>query len=226
MPKRKEFSVLKWVIFPAMSLVLAGVIGYFNIQVFGEKDGTPYVAIVALIAGFSIIINKYTESDNRSLVIAAFVCEIFLTAVLIGNAAYSLSVQRKMSVARQGDQAQTESLEKISKLKGWRTQREAVKKIGDHTSAQKTFAEYERMLFWIMVAELTLFGVCAFTLFGIAKILDVTAQKKAVKAEEDEWANEQEVAEWPNEPVRFKPPNPRGQGINGQDKTERKYDSH
>jgi hypothetical protein len=37
--KKKEFSILKWIVFPLNSLVLAGVIAYFNLTVFGMRDG-------------------------------------------------------------------------------------------------------------------------------------------------------------------------------------------
>jgi len=76
--KRKDFSVLKRIVFPLNSVVLAGIIAYFNVTVFGLRDGLPYTLIVALIGVFSILINKYTESDNRSLARAAFVFEIVL----------------------------------------------------------------------------------------------------------------------------------------------------
>src|SRR5262245_19221681 len=86
MNKRKEFSVLKWVIFPLNSVVLAGIIAFFNLRVFGLEDGLPYTCIVALIVHFGVIINKYTESDSRALARAAFVFEIVLTAALVVNA--------------------------------------------------------------------------------------------------------------------------------------------
>ena len=97
--KRKDFSILKWIIFPLNSFVLAGIVAYFNLTVFGYRDGLPYTLVVCLIGVFAILINKYTESANRNLARAAFVFEIFLTLALITNATYSISVQRKMSVA-------------------------------------------------------------------------------------------------------------------------------
>lgn len=179
MTKKKEFSILKWIIFPLNSLLLAGVIAYFNLRVFGYEDGLPYSLIVALIGIFSIVINKYTESDNRTLARAAFVFEIVLTAALIGNAAWSLSVQREMSVARMGEASQKETITEIGKLRGGRTQREALKKIDKQQSASSVFARYETVLFWIMVGELGLYGLSAFTLFALAKLMDDPAPKSA-----------------------------------------------
>lgn len=172
MTKRKEFSILKWIVFPLNSILLAGVIAWFNLRVFGWEDGLPYSLIVALIGIFAIIINKYTESENRTLARATFVFEIILTAALIGNAAWSLSVQREMSVARMGEQTQKDTISEISKLKGSRTQREALKKIDAQKSSASVFARYEQTLFWIMVGELGLYGLSAFTLFALAKLMD------------------------------------------------------
>jgi len=170
--RKKEFSVLKWIIFPLNSVVLAGIIAYFNVTVFGYRDGLPYTAIVCLIGVFSIVINKYTESDNRNLAKAAFIFEIVLTAALIINACYSVSVQRKMSVARMAESSQKDTIGEISKLKGSRTQREALKVVDKPTSAQNVFAGVEDILFWIMAGELALYGLSAFTLFAIAKLVD------------------------------------------------------
>lgn len=172
MNKRKDFSILKWIIFPLNSIVLAAIIAWFNLSVFGFEDGLPYTAIVALIGVFSILINKYTESDNRTLARAAFCFEIALTAALIVNAAYSISVQRKMSVARMGETSQKETITEIGKLRGSRTQRAALEKMEKRESAQSIFGDVERTLFWIMICELGLYAISAFSLFAVAKLMD------------------------------------------------------
>jgi len=170
--KRKEFSILKWIVFPLNSITLAAIVAYFNITVFGLRDGLPYSIIVVMIGLFSIIINKYTESENRSLAKAAFVFEICLTIALIANATYSISVQRKMSVARMAEAGAKDTITEIGKLKGSRTQREALRIVDKPQSAQAIFANVEDILFWIMCGELALYGLSAFTLFAIAKLMD------------------------------------------------------
>src|SRR5262245_7474411 len=118
--KKKEFSILKWVIFPLNSITLAAIVAFFNLSIFGYRDGLPYSIIVCLIGLFSIVINRYTESSNRTLARAAFIFEITLTVALIINACYSVSVQRRMSVARMAESSQAETIDKISKLRGSR----------------------------------------------------------------------------------------------------------
>lgn len=172
MNKRKDFRVMKWILFPLNSAVLATIVTWFNLSIFGYQDGAPYVAIVALIALFSVVIVKYAESDNKSLARGAFVFEIFLTAALIINAAYSISVQRRMSVARMAETNQKETITEIGKLRGSRTQREALQKLDKQESAQSVFADVERVLLWLALGELALYGLASFTLFGIARLMD------------------------------------------------------
>ncbi len=181
--RRKEFSILKWIIFPANSVILAAIIAYFNVTIFGLRDGLPYSVIVGMIGLFSIVIVKYAESENRSLARAAFVFEIVLTAALIVNACYSVSVQRKMSVARMGEANQKETIDEISKLRGSKTQQKALDKIDKHETAQTVFAGVEDVLFWIMACELALYGLSAFTLFALAKLIEGEESKTQPKAE-------------------------------------------
>jgi hypothetical protein len=80
-----------------------------------------------------------------------------------------------------GETSQRETIAEIGKLRGGRTQREALKKVDKQQSASSVFARYENVLFWIMVGELGLYGLSAFTLFALAKLMDdpIPAEKQA-----------------------------------------------
>ena len=189
MTKRKPFSILKWLVFPSLTLALAATIAWFNLRTFGFEDGAIYVAVIAAITAFSIAINKYVkladddDPTNDSLALAAFVFEIILTLALAVNAAYSLSVQREMSVARQIETKQGQNLESVSKMKSKAAQREATKMLReqgrDSRNSQVIFAQYERPLFWIMIGELLAYGVAAFTLLAVASLRRGHAGKSA-----------------------------------------------
>jgi NADH:ubiquinone oxidoreductase subunit 6 (subunit J) len=180
MKQRKPFSVLKWLVFPSLTLALATIIAWFNVQAFGWKDGAVYIGVVAVVTVFSIAINKYVkliEDDdptNDRLAVTAFVFEIVLTLALIINAAYSLSVQREMSIAWQAESAQGQSLESVSKFKDRRAQREAARMLREQskgaTSVQSIFAANERVLFWIMIGEMLAYAVAAFTLYAVSSL--------------------------------------------------------
>lgn len=174
MAQTKEFSILKWLVFPSLTLALAGVIAYFNVRVFGIEDGAPYVVIVGVLTAFSIAINKYISSSNIALARATFVFEIVLTLALAINAAYSFSVQREMSIAHQSESARSADLKTISNLKSRTAQRDATQMIATNSatakSAQQIFADNERPLFWIMVGELLAYIVSAFTLLALSHL--------------------------------------------------------
>src|SRR5207245_413477 len=186
MKRRKPFSILKWLVFPSLTLALAIIVAWFNVTTFGWQDGARYLLIVAAITGFSIAINKYVklldddDPTNDWLATTAFVFEIVLTAALIVNAAYSLSVQRSMSVGRQAEKAQTENLDSVSKLKSKAAQREAARMLSRQADSAKTsqsiFAENERALFWIMVGELIAYAVAAFTLYAVSSLVGRTGR--------------------------------------------------
>lgn len=180
MEKRKPFSILKWLVFPSLSLALAATVAWFNIRAFGWEDGAIYCVVVAAITLFSIAINKYVrmsddgDSASNDLAVTAFIFEIVLTLALAINAAYSLSVQREMSVARQSKAAQSEDLKTVKGIRDRRAQREAAGMLRDQSKGERSvaaiFAENERPLFWIMIGELLAYGVAAFTLLATASL--------------------------------------------------------
>src|SRR5262245_39441797 len=171
MRRIREFGILKWLVFPSMSLTLAGCVAWFNIVVFGLRDGAFYIAAVAIIALFSIAINKYVGAENSRLAVAAFVFEVLLILVLGANAIYSLSIQREMSVARLAETNQKETITEIGKLRGSRTQRAALEKIDKPVTSQSVFARHERALLWVMAGELLAYVLAAFTLYALSHLV-------------------------------------------------------
>jgi len=180
MKQRKPFSILKWLVFPSLSLALAATVAWFNLRAFGWEDGAIYIAVVAAITLFSIAINKYvklTDDDdptNDHLAVTAFVFEIVLTLALAINAAYSLSVQREMSIARQSKALQSEDLKSVGGIRDRKAQREAAGMLRDQSKGERSvaavFAANERPLFWIMCGELFAYAVAAFTLLAVSSL--------------------------------------------------------
>lgn len=161
----------KWALISVLILGLSSIVVYFNVKVFAW-DGWPYVAVVSFIVLLSFIVTSHIKRKKvtSNFLLAAFIFEILLVAVLGINVAYSLSVMREMSVAGQGEASQRETIKEIGKLKGGKTQRDALKIAG--TTAIKTrqtvFAENEQVLFWIMIAELGVAVLAMFTLLGLS----------------------------------------------------------
>lgn len=205
MKQRKPFSILKWLVFPSLTLALAAIIAWFNVQAFGWQDGAVYIGVVAVVTAFSIAINKYVkliDDDDPSsdrLAVTAFVFEILLTLALIINAAYSLSVQREMSIARQGESAQNQSLESVSKFKDRRAQREAARMLREQSkgaqSVQAIFAANERVLFWIMIGEMLAYAIAAFTLYAVSSL----SGRKAAPVATPDFAQNRPESDFPAE---------------------------
>ena len=179
----------KWSILSVVLLGLAGVVVWFNVRVFGWQDGAPYIAVVAFIVLVSFITTRHIKRNpvTTNFLKAAFVFEILLTVALGVNVAYSLSVMREMSVAGQAEERQTENLkattqnvEAIGKLTSPAAQRAAARALEAQQKAQAgekpaqivtraaVFSANEKVLFWIMIAELSVAMLATFTLLGLS----------------------------------------------------------
>lgn len=173
---KQEFGAAKWLCVIGLTCALGGIVGYFNLRIFGLEDGAPYIGAVAVMNGIAVGIAHYTTSKNRTMRVAAFTFDVLLFVILMISAAYSISGLREMSMARQMEQGRSASLEQAGKLKSGRAQLEAVRwlsaKDSDVESMQAIFKRYESPLFWLMIAEIGLSGLACFTLFGISHLRD------------------------------------------------------
>lgn len=175
MSTQKEFGVMKWLMVVILTITFGGIVAWFNISIFG-LDGIPYLAAIAALVGVAIGITKFTDSKNKMLRTATFICEILLFVVLVISAAYSISGLRELGLAKQVGEGQAKSLEQISHLRGSQAQREAIQfvsaKNSNSRSVQEVFKDYERPLFWLMIAEASLCVITLFVLFGISHLRD------------------------------------------------------
>ena len=179
----------KWSILSVVLLGLAGVVVWFNLRVFGWQDGAPYIAVVAFIVLVSFITTRHIKRNpvTTNFLKAAFVFEILLTVALGVNVAYSLSVMREMSVAGQAEeqhsrdlQTTSQTVDSIAKLTSPAAQRAAARALEAQQKAQAgekpaqvitraaVFSANEKVLFWIMIAELSVAMLATFTLLGLS----------------------------------------------------------
>lgn len=163
----------KWLILSVVNLGLSAVIIWFNIRVFGLAEGGPYIAVVSFLMLLSFVVTRHVKRTpvTKNFTRAAFLFEVLLTVALGLNVAYSLSVLRGMAVADQATHQLTENLEAVSKLRGSRAQRDALQLVqaaGPVSSRQTVFLAAERILFWVMIAELVIGLLATFTLLGLS----------------------------------------------------------
>jgi len=163
----------KWLMMTVIVFGLSGIVGYFNVRVFGLVDGAPYLAVVGLMALSSLLITRHVRRYpvTSKFVVAAFIFEILLTVTLAVNATFSLSVLRDMSVAGQGEEALAQNLETATRFKSPREQRaalEILKQQGPVQTRAAKFSAQEGHLYKLMLWELSLVGIAIFTLIGLS----------------------------------------------------------
>ncbi len=205
MRNKQEFGIAKWFFVISLTAVLGGIVAYFNLRIFGQEDGMPYVLAIVVMGGIAIGVAHYTGSENKMMRTAAFTCDVALFVVLIISAAYSISGLRELSLARQIGEERSTAIKEVGNLKSKQAQLEATRwlaaKDSDNESMQATFKRYERPLFWLMIAEVGLSGLACFLLFGISHlrddnhdgIPDVVQSKKVARPDQQEFPESLDV---------------------------------
>lgn len=172
-PRPGFSAVEKWLIMLAIIIGLASVVAWFNVRTFGYADGLPYLAVLGFVVLVSLLTTRHIKRYpvTVAFVRSAFVFEVLLAVILGVNAAYSLSTVREMSVAGQAEERLQANIEAASKLKSPAAQRRALRLVegqGEVKSKAQVFAQVERRLFWIMIAELGIAMLAAFVLLGLS----------------------------------------------------------
>lgn len=170
MSNGKDFSVLKWFIFPPLICALSAGIAYFNVDVFGWRGSVLYLIALGAVNVVGLVMTKFAGSTKRPVRIAAFAFESLMIGALIVNLAYSLSAQRDLSLVKQDGAERQSEIEAIGKLRSRKAQAALADKIGEKTDVRTAFGQFESVLFWIMVAELTLSLGGLLTVYGLAAI--------------------------------------------------------
>src|SRR5215468_701955 len=106
---RQEFSIARWIWGAGISIVLAGVIGWFNVRQFEMIDALPYLIVLGFITSISIWLNRYCASKDETFRTAAFASKVFLLLIMAINAAYSFAAMRELSIAKKLDALQIEN---------------------------------------------------------------------------------------------------------------------
>jgi hypothetical protein len=165
-----DFSILKWFIFPLVTVGLSGGIAYFNLTTFGLEGSILYLIALGVVNAISLVLLKFAGSTKRPVRHASYTFEGLLVLALLLNASYSLSAQRDLSLVAQAGASHERSLEQVSKLKSGRAQREAIGQLGNVVNIRAAYGAFDRFLFWIMICELGLSLGGLFTVYGLAAI--------------------------------------------------------
>lgn len=169
---KKEFSVMKWLAFPPVSLALAVAVSYVSVRLFDWEGSVPYLLTSGVVFLISLVLTHYTSSPRKAVRISAFVWKGLAWASLTVSLVYSISIQREVQGARITETGQTEYVKAVASLKSGRAQRDAMS--GRGQSAAKSVGElYERAeasLFWILLAEISIALGGLLCTYGLAAV--------------------------------------------------------
>jgi len=172
----QEFGVMKWLLMVALTATLCTITSYFNLRVFGAEDGLPYVFAVACIGAGTLVNAHYLGSRHKGMRYTAYIFELLLSIVLIVSAAYAMSGLRELSLAKQVNQDQNAAIRDIKDLKSKSAQKSGMEMVAAKYSksqdVQAIFTKYDRPLFYLLIIELSAFGLSIFTMIGIAFLPD------------------------------------------------------
>src|SRR5262245_1128200 len=178
MQNQQKIGFRGWEKWLAMSLLipaLAAIIIWFNLDVFGTTGaGLAYTGVVAFVVLISFLVTRHIKYNptTTNFLRAAFVFECLLTLALAVNVTYSLSVWREMAVSSEAAQSRQDTISEIGKLRGSGNQRRALEYAGGNESKgqsrskEQIFGDNERVLFWIVCAELGIAVLATFVLIG------------------------------------------------------------
>ena len=166
----KDFSILKWLIFPAVTIGLTIGIAIFNVRTFGWAGSFLYLIALGVVNAISFVMIHFTGFTKRPVRFSAYIFEGLLILALLINVSYSLSAQRDLSLVAQAGESHEKQLEQVSKLKSGRAQAAAIGQLSNVVDIRTAFGQFDAVLFWVMVSELGLSLGGLFTVYGLAAI--------------------------------------------------------
>lgn len=150
--QKKDFSVIKWILFPIIGLLPVIGIIFANTEIFGFKGSFPYYLALAVAFICGLVLIHFSDNPRKPVSRASYIFKALTLAVLGLNCAVSLSAMRKLESGRElvvieqkaGDQKiqqsqkQVDALVAIGQLKSPAAQRTAARALENSTKAEAT----------------------------------------------------------------------------------------
>lgn len=191
MSNSKNFSILKWIIFPLLVAAFGAGIVYVSITVFGLSGSVPTILLVLICLAISLIFVLHTSNHAvKPAMIAAFAFECLGVCALGVTLVCSIVVLREFSGASQTLASETateleQSKEKTNQIKalGAIKSSKAQSKIADsitksEDSAKRSgvtlssiYDKAEKLLFWPLVGESSVYLIGLMVVFGLVQFL-------------------------------------------------------
>lgn len=190
----KNFSILKWIIFPLLVAAFGSGIIYVSLTIFGLSGSVPSILLVCICLAISLIFILHTSNHQvKNAMIAAFVFEC-LGVVALGitlicsivvlrqfsGATQTIEAENKLELAK-GDQ-KTEQIKALSTIKSRSAQSTLAKdltptptpkpKDGEKTEKLTLASVYElaeKLLLWPLIGEASVYLLGLLVVFGLVQ---------------------------------------------------------
>lgn len=172
---KKDFSILKWLIFPLLILAFAAGIAYNSTKIFGAEGSVAYYLILLGIFVISLVMilhtSKHQNESGEKIILpstkAAFGFECGLMLALGVTLVCSIYVARQMAGNKEAAASDVQMVQAVGKLKSAKAQANLSKNIKPTGDIAAAFASAESLMFWPLVAELGLALAGLMTVFGL-----------------------------------------------------------
>ena len=189
----KNFSVLKWIIFPVLVLAFGCGITYVSITIFGLGGSIPSILLICVCLAISLIFVLHTSNHRiKPAMIAAFTFECLgitalgitlICSIIILRQFSGVSETIKASNEQQlkvGEQT-TEQLKLISQMKSASAQRNAVKIVkpddekpqSDGVTLSSVYDKAESYLLYPLIGEASVYLLGLLIVFGLVQFNEV-----------------------------------------------------
>lgn len=165
--KQKDFSVMKWLIFPFIALGCAIGIGYTSVNMFGLEGSVLYLILLACIVAIGLIL--VLQTGNKALpqaIRAAFIFESVGLAALLITCIICVYVSRGVAGHKEATQTATEQIKEIGKLKSRSAQKQLAGTIHSGNIAE-AYQDAEKYLLWALCFECGVYFIGLIVVFGI-----------------------------------------------------------
>lgn len=186
---KKNFSVMKWIIFPLLVLSFGTGIAYVSTKIFGAEGSVPTYLLLSVCLAISLIFIWHTSNHhNKAAKVAAFSFECAGVLALGFTLICSIVILREFSgmsetVAQQNAQdlkkgeQNIQLVKEIGKLKSARAQATVTKTVVTTDEAQnritlaEAFSKAERWLLWPLIGEVSVYVIGLMVVFGMVSFL-------------------------------------------------------
>lgn len=166
---KKDFSIMKWLIFPLIALLLAVGIGVANCMMFGFWGSFLYLCLLVCIFIISLIM--VFQTGNKRLpqaIIAAFSFETIGLVALLATCLTAVYFTRTVQGAATANQSTTEVVKEIKGLKSSKAQNNITKNMNlTVVNVAEVYEKAEKFMLWTLASETLVYFAGLMVLFGI-----------------------------------------------------------